>query len=63
MIHKFGGKSKVDIYQIGLPFQNKAIKNYKFVRDPVISLYKVMEILNLSDNIRINNFLFVFDDL
>ena len=43
--------------------QNKAIKKINFanVRDGV-TLYKVMEILKLSDNIRMNNFLFVFED-
>ena len=45
--------------------QNKAIKiiNFANFRDPVMPLYKAMKILKLSDNIRINNYLFVFDDL
>ena len=44
--------------------QNKAIKIINFVnfRDPVTPLYKAMKIIKLSDNIRINIFLFVFDD-
>ena len=43
---------------------HKAIKiiNFANFRNPVTPLYKAMKIIKLSDNIRINNFLFVFDD-
>ena len=44
---------------------NKAIKiiNFASMHDSVTPLYKVSKILKLSDNIRLLNFLLVFDDV
>ena len=45
--------------------QNKAIKilNFANFRESVTPLYKKSKILKLTDNIKLNNFLFVFDDV
>ena len=55
-------KSRLFIRLVTL--QNNAIRiiNVDNFRDPVSPLYKAMKFIKLSDNIRINNFLFVFDD-
>ena len=63
MLYKFGGNSKVDILWV-VTLQNKAIKMINFAnRDPVTPLYKATKVIKLSDNIKINNFLFVFYDI
>ena len=60
MLHKFGWQIKSRHF-----ISYKAIKiiNFANIRDPVTPLYKAMKITKLSDNIRINNVLFLFDDV
>ena len=60
---KFGDKLRVIIRLERL--HNKAIKmiNFASMCDKVTPVYKVTKILKLSDNIRLLNFLLVFDDV
>ena len=48
-----------------ITLQNRAIKilNSANFRDSASPLYKTSQILKISDNIRLQNFLFVYDDL
>ena len=45
--------------------QNKAVKvlNFSNFRDTVLPLYKISKILKLSDSIRLQNFMYVLEDI